>query len=202
MSAISSACSPVSGWDTSSSLMSTPSALAYCGSSACSASMNAAMPPGFCASATACSATVVLPETLRAVDLDDAAAGHPADPEREVQRQGAGRDGADVDGRGVAELHQRALAELLLDVGEGEVEGLVAVHGAPGSCSSTPRRPGSTTRHELTEVAWIVRFEDGREEERRTSRRTPSTAPTTTRSSSRTTTSASPRRRRPRRRCG
>ncbi len=61
MSAISSACSPVSGWETSSASVSTPSALAYSGSSACSASMNAAMPPAAWALATACSATVVLP---------------------------------------------------------------------------------------------------------------------------------------------
>ena len=61
MSAISRACSPVSGWDTSRPSVSTPSALAYSGSSACSASMNAAMPPAFCALATAWSATVVLP---------------------------------------------------------------------------------------------------------------------------------------------
>ncbi len=62
MSAISNACSPVSGWDTSRASVSTPSALAYSGSSACSASMKAAMPPAFCALATACSATVVLPD--------------------------------------------------------------------------------------------------------------------------------------------
>ena len=62
MSAISSACSPLSGWLTSSASMSTPRALAYSGSSACSASMNAAMPPAFCALAIACSASVVLPE--------------------------------------------------------------------------------------------------------------------------------------------
>ena len=62
MSAISSACSPVSGWETSSASVSTPSFLAYSGSSACSASMNAAMPPACCAFATACRATVVLPE--------------------------------------------------------------------------------------------------------------------------------------------
>ena len=62
MSAISSACSPVSGWETSSASVSTPSFLAYSGSSACSASMNAAMPPARWALATACRATVVLPE--------------------------------------------------------------------------------------------------------------------------------------------
>ena len=61
MSAISRACSPVSGWETSSPSVSTPSFFAYSGSSACSASMNAAMPPAFCALATACSAIVVLP---------------------------------------------------------------------------------------------------------------------------------------------
>ena len=61
MSAISRACSPVSGWETSSSSVFTPSALAYSGSSACSASMKAAMPPAL-RLATACRATVVLPE--------------------------------------------------------------------------------------------------------------------------------------------
>ena len=62
MSAISSACSPVSGWETSNASVSTPSALAYSGSSACSASMKAAMPPAACTLATACRVTVVLPE--------------------------------------------------------------------------------------------------------------------------------------------
>ena len=61
MSAISRACSPVSGWETSRSSVFTPSALAYSGSSACSASMKAAMPPAAWAFATACRATVVFP---------------------------------------------------------------------------------------------------------------------------------------------
>jgi len=61
MSAISRACSPVSGWETSSASVSTPRALAYSGSSACSASTKAAIPPARWALATACSATVVLP---------------------------------------------------------------------------------------------------------------------------------------------
>ena len=42
--------------------MFTPSSRAYVGSSACSASMNAAMPPFACASAIMCRQTVVLPE--------------------------------------------------------------------------------------------------------------------------------------------
>ena len=46
-SAISSACSPWSGCDTSSSSTSTPIRFAYTGSIACSASMNAQMPPLF-----------------------------------------------------------------------------------------------------------------------------------------------------------
>ena len=50
-SQISSACSPVSGWDTSRSSMFTPIRFAYCGSIACSASMNAQMPPRRWASA-------------------------------------------------------------------------------------------------------------------------------------------------------
>ena len=61
-SVISSACSPVSGWEMSSSSMLTPRARAYAGSSACSTSMYAASPPFFCALATMCSARVVLPQ--------------------------------------------------------------------------------------------------------------------------------------------
>src|SRR5512132_3501116 len=62
MSAISSACSPESGCETRSSSMFTPSRCAYVGSSACSASMNAAMPPWVWASAMMWRQTVVLPE--------------------------------------------------------------------------------------------------------------------------------------------
>jgi hypothetical protein len=61
MSAISRACSPESGCDTRRASVSTPRALAYSGSSACSASMKATMPPAAWALATACSETVVLP---------------------------------------------------------------------------------------------------------------------------------------------
>ena len=62
VSAISSACSPLSGCDTYKLSISTPIALAYTGSRACSASINPAIPPLFCTSATICKATVVLPE--------------------------------------------------------------------------------------------------------------------------------------------
>ena len=66
---------------------------------------------------------------LGAVDLDDAAAGQAADAERDVQRDGAGGD--DLDGRALvaAEAHDRALAELAVDLGEGGLECLLAVGG-------------------------------------------------------------------------
>jgi hypothetical protein len=55
---------------------------------------------------------------LRAVDLDDAAAREAADAEGHVQRDGAGGD--DGDGRALvaAQAHDRALAELTVDLGE------------------------------------------------------------------------------------
>ena len=59
---ISKACSPVSGCDNNSSSVFTPKLWAYTGSSECSASINAALPPCFCTSAIACNANVVLPE--------------------------------------------------------------------------------------------------------------------------------------------
>ena len=60
ISAICRASSALPGWLTSSDSISTPSRLHHDGSSACSASMNAAT-PSFWAWATACSAIVVLP---------------------------------------------------------------------------------------------------------------------------------------------
>ncbi len=63
---------------------------------------------------------------LRAEDLDDAPARHAADPEREIERQGAGRDRVDLDLRaGVAHAHDGALAELALDLREGSPKGFV-----------------------------------------------------------------------------
>ncbi len=62
ISVISRACSPLSGWETRRLSMSTPSFLAYSASSACSASMNAAVPPFRCAWPTTESASVVLPD--------------------------------------------------------------------------------------------------------------------------------------------
>ena len=62
ISAISSACSPLSGWERRSESRLTPSFFAYWGSSACSASMNAACPPICCTLAMTVRQRVVLPE--------------------------------------------------------------------------------------------------------------------------------------------
>ena len=63
---------------------------------------------------------------FRAVDLDDAPARDAADAERDVQRDRAGRDRLDGHPRvGLAQLHDRALAELPLDLTDGEVERLL-----------------------------------------------------------------------------
>ena len=65
---------------------------------------------------------------LRTVDLDDAAARQAADAERDVEAQRAGGHGFDVlAGGGIAEAHDRALAELLLDLAERGGERLLAV---------------------------------------------------------------------------
>ncbi len=70
-----------------------------------------------------------LPRRLRPEDLDHAPPGKPADSERDVERQRPGRDRCDRDLRLVAHLHHRALAVCLLDLAEGGVECLLAVHG-------------------------------------------------------------------------
>ena len=61
-SVISKACSPVSGCEIIKFSISTPKFFAYTGSSACSASIKAAYPIHFCASANICNANVVLPD--------------------------------------------------------------------------------------------------------------------------------------------
>src|SRR4051794_21078436 len=69
---------------------------------------------------------------LGAVHLDDTAARDAADAQGDVQGDGAGRD--DLHGHlgAVAQAHDGALAELLVDLGEGHVEGLVAVERCHG----------------------------------------------------------------------
>jgi hypothetical protein len=66
------------------------------------------------------------PGGLRAEDLDDPPARQSADAEGEVERERAGGDGADRDLRVVVHPHDRALAELALDLSESGVECLFA----------------------------------------------------------------------------
>jgi hypothetical protein len=103
MSAISSACSPVSGWETSSSSTLT---LAF---------------------GHPVERQRRLARGLRSVDLDDAPAGKAADAEGDVERGRAGLNDRDL---GVdillAHLHDRALAELLLDRSDGELDRLLS----------------------------------------------------------------------------
>jgi hypothetical protein len=66
-----SACSPVSGCETSRSSTFTPSFSAYCGSSACSASTNAAVPPFLLRLGDHLQRERGLAGRLRTVDLDD-----------------------------------------------------------------------------------------------------------------------------------
>ena len=79
-----------------------------------------------------------LARRLRPEDLDDAAARQPADAEGEVERERAGRDRADRDLRRVAHAHHRALAELPLDLAERDVERFLPVHAIhPPAVSET-----------------------------------------------------------------
>ena len=55
---------------------------------------------------------------LRSVDLDDSALRHAADAERCVERQRAGRNRFHVHLRTVAQTHDRALAEVLFNLGD------------------------------------------------------------------------------------
>src|SRR4029079_11173192 len=65
---------------------------------------------------------------LGAVDLGDPAARNAANAECKVQRDRSGRDRVDLHVRvGLAHLHDRALAELPLDLGNREFYGAVAL---------------------------------------------------------------------------
>ena len=70
-----------------------------------------------------------LTRRLRAVDLDDAAARETADAERDVEGDRAGGDDLDGCALVAAQAHDRALAELAVDLGERGLEGLLAVCG-------------------------------------------------------------------------
>jgi hypothetical protein len=61
-------------------------------------------------------------------NLHDAAPRHAPDAEGEVKRQGTRGDGGDRLDLVGPELHDGALAELPLDLGDGHIEGLVPFH--------------------------------------------------------------------------
>ena len=66
---------------------------------------------------------------FRAVDLDHAAARHAADAERDVESERAGGNRLHVlDDAALAELHDRAFAELFLDLTYREVDRLFPIH--------------------------------------------------------------------------
>ena len=68
---------------------------------------------------------------FRPVDFDDASARQAADAERDIEAERAGGDDIDIHRPVVlAELHDRALAEISLDLGQRRVErlGPVLVH--------------------------------------------------------------------------
>jgi hypothetical protein len=98
-----------------------------------------------------------LPRGLRAEDLDDAPAGQAADAEREVEGQRTGRDGLDLHVEVVAHAHDRALAELLLDLSQRGVERLLPFRlgHRPLSSSCALRNPAcSSTRAGPPEAAY------------------------------------------------
>ena len=69
-----------------------------------------------------------LARRLRPEDLDDAAARHAADAEGVVEADGRRSRSTAIGGDGVllAQAHDRALAELLLDLADGHLDGLEA----------------------------------------------------------------------------
>src|SRR5438093_1090434 len=70
-----------------------------------------------------------LARRLRSVDLDHAPARDAADAERDIEAERARRQAGDVlRQRLLAELHDGALAELLLDLADGEVDRPLAIH--------------------------------------------------------------------------
>ena len=70
-----------------------------------------------------------LARALGPEDLDDPAARDATDTERDVERERPGRDDRDAGPHRVfAELHDGALAELLLDLLERDVKHLVSIH--------------------------------------------------------------------------
>ena len=66
-----------------------------------------------------------LPRRLGAEDLNHTASRQAADAQCDVERERAGGDGGDADVAVLPQPHDRALAELLLDLADGHLEGVV-----------------------------------------------------------------------------
>ena len=72
-----------------------------------------------------------LPRRLGPEDLHDPPPGEPADPERHVEGERPCGDHLDLHVGVLAQPHDRALAELLLDLAQCHLEGLVTLHWNP-----------------------------------------------------------------------
>ncbi|GGK27519.1 hypothetical protein GCM10010124_20120 [Pilimelia terevasa] len=75
-----------------------------------------------------------LAAALRAVHLHHPAAGQAADAEGDVQRDGAGGDHRGLDDGPLPQPHHRTLAELLVDLGEREIQRPCPVRACRHAC--------------------------------------------------------------------
>src|ERR1044072_4947688 len=99
--------------------------------------MYAHVPPLRCASATTCIASVDLPDDSGPkISTILPRPRPPPAPGREAARERARGDRLDADVAALPQLHDRSLAELLLDLPESHLESLLAVHLEPLLCVS------------------------------------------------------------------
>src|SRR5262249_32282220 len=82
---------------------------------------------------------------LRAEDLDDPAARQAAPAQGDVQAQRPAGDALDVQDRALAQLHDRAFAELLLDLRQGVLQ-FPVVRRVGHGCSSLAERSSGNGR--------------------------------------------------------
>ena len=126
--------------------------------------MKAHTPPARCACGDRVQGQRRLARRLGAVDLDHPAARQAAHAEREVEADRAGRDDVDLGDVAAVERHDRALAELLLDGGDGAGHGLHLLFDA-GHGSLLVRLVGqvqrsmgwSSTRYCRVSARWTAR---------------------------------------------
>ena len=126
-STISSACSPLSGCDTSRFSRSTPSFFGVLRVERVLGVDERGQAAALLRLCNHLQRERGLAGRLRTEDLDDAAARHSADAKRVVETDRAGRDGRHRHHRVLlAEAHDRSLAELLFDLADGKFYGLQA----------------------------------------------------------------------------